>query len=174
MIYAKPIFRPVPQRVYQQSVHHKRFVYHEGAPIVPGGFAFVRRQYRNPDRPSGVRRQLRRNAPRRTVQTPSLRPPGWMEIIRQRTARYPKLLAREQFDVRDVLRDRYATTPGVPAPSIERIPLRPRLGSLRRDRNRSVQRQIFAAGKAAFAAGAHIGWLVVYMVRRIYGHNLRR
>jgi hypothetical protein len=202
--HSKPIFRKPPSRPHQYSVLRRRFRYGVyTAPPEGKSHAFVKRQFRNPE--PDVRRRRRTQIP---LPAPRPQPPGWMEAIRQRTERYPKLMVREIFDVRKVIRAR--PTPGVtpPVPSVSapvfRRPLqqpqeraqralrqkyisgvpapptpvsttihrRPSL-PLRR-RWKRAQRTVFISTKAVVAAGASIGWLVVYMIRRILGHNIRR
>jgi hypothetical protein len=207
-LYAKPIFRKPASRPHQQSILRRRFVFGVAGVVVPDvGFTVVRKPSRNPPAITDVRHQLHRNAPRRTVHTPSLPAPGWMEIMQQRRERYPKLLEREQFDVRAVFRERFAQTPSLPAPAAEWRPVAKAYRLAARDRHHAVQQSKFVSTKAivvgwtsvqkirprvarrmrnvaqrikfistkaAAIPGRDIGWLVAYMIKRWYGHNIRR
>jgi len=110
--------------------------------------------------------------------------PGWMEIIQQRTERYPELLARDVFDVREILRQR----PSISAPQITvRAPgwmeaIYYRTSKLRSIAERGaiqvqwlVPQTEYVYGVAVpVVSGSDWGWLVSHMAQRAHGHNLRR
>jgi len=227
-------------RTFQNENIVRRVSFGVAAAVPDAGFIFTQRDRRNIRAVLDVRRQLRRNAARRTVRGAGLTAPGWMEIISQRTERYSKLHAREVFDVRDVFRERFGVTPPppdvgyvqprlhpgpvvVPIRAVQAKPvvqtaglseIRFRIAKLQRAgkpkrhiyvvRTRSygvaapvpdvshvfkrVQRSVLfeirefrkarrlriSMGVGVAAPGFEIGWMVSYIIRRAYGHNLRR
>lgn len=232
-------------RIFQQENLVRRSVFGVTPAPPDVGFIYRQRERRNIKSVLDARQQFRRNAARRTVRTPSLHTPGFLEIIRQRTERYGKLHAREIFDVRDVFRERFGVTPppdvskthlrirrihrarkrernisignprifGVAAlpPDTSKIFVRQQRPSAKERRVRFFKSLSFRRAAVATAdvsqifkriqrsalfeikefrkarhirntmslgippvPGGGIGWMVSYIIKRVYGHNLRR
>jgi hypothetical protein len=169
MQFTKHIFRPPSNRPYQFAIRQKYVVgtVFVAPPVV--GTTYVR--FKLPTAyPFRINHQRRSNVP---VYGPRLASNGWMDVIRERTERYGKLHKREVFDVREVLREVYGT-PEIPPADVGSIHI---LRTPTRElfpRFKEARRKELPLGKAAALLGADIGWLISFIIKRGYGHNLRR
>jgi len=232
--FTKHIFRPPSPRPYQVSIWHRLFISAPTAAADVGSVISLPQQSRG-QRPRMVAAQQRAKAPggARKVSAP------WLDIIRERTERYAKLHRRDTFDVREVYREVYGTTPAppdvgmviqlhtqrprvegrafrlarlffvsaprraksffakpavraararrigisrafvpggtTPPPSVSSHVYRhPQLSHEVFRRFRRARRLKLPVIQTVAAAAADIGWLVSYIIKNGYGHNLRR
>ncbi|MGW8178352.1 MAG: hypothetical protein ACWGQW_06240 [bacterium] len=170
MDYYNGIYRHKTSRPFQLPVWRKFIVMAVGA-FVPDVGSVVSlpkiRSQRVRTQPQQARK-IALNVPRQ-VSIP------WIDVIRERTERYAKLHSREVFDVREVYRARevYGTTPVAPSVSSHIYRHPPVSYELFRGFKRARRLKLPFIETVA-AAAADIGWLVSYMIKRGYSHNLRR
>lgn len=170
MAESKGIFRDRLDKIFQRAIR-QRFVVPTAVVVAADvqSIVFPQRRPRVPG--ARIRHQPGKRIPLGVAVVP-VGPPGWQEAIRARTLRYPKLLARERFDYKKAARAKYFEPPvtslGVSVP----VPKRP---VQRRRKARFLARRFpqIRAGVQP-SVGAHIGWLVSWIIRRVFGHNLRR
>ena len=205
------IFRRISQRPFQVAIRQKFVVEPWTAPVVPEdvqSIVFPHKPFRNPE----PRFQQQQRRVPSIITAPGILPPGWIEAVRARTERYPKLLFRERFDYKAAAKAKFFTPatqhgiPGVPR-SIHKKPIqqrRERAQSLpprrfvstlfippsgepapgwnrrRMPRPHKVQRfmfrkLLFITSKVEEVVPGHdLGWLVSWITKRAYGHNIRR
>lgn len=180
------IFRHRSQRPFQQAIRRKFFVTSVAAPPsvveTPGVLAkFIQERaykYIQRDRvPTDVRWQLHKSRSFTKFVPSNVEAPGVMAAIKQQRKQLGRS-ERSRFDYRYQLRSRFVAPKRRHEPGyISAIAkLRKQLG--RQEKEFDVRWQLYnrstVSGVFAAPPSSDIGWLVSFIMKRAYGHNIRR